>query len=55
MGSRRIDVHGDSELMINQVKGIYHAKHPILRAYKNTVLDLLEGFLEYILSMIPRG
>jgi ribonuclease HI len=54
MGSKRIYVHGDSELIINQVKGIYQAKHPGLRAYRNTILDLLEEFLEYILSTIPR-
>jgi hypothetical protein len=55
MGARRIVVHGDSELIINQVKGIYQAKHPRLRAYRNIVLDLLEEFSEYSLSMIPRG
>jgi hypothetical protein len=37
------------------VKGIYQAKHPILRAYQNTMLDLLEEFSEYSLSVIPRG
>ena len=26
-----------------------------MRAYKNLVLDLLEEFLEYNLTMIPRG
>ena len=26
-----------------------------MRAYKNTVLDVLENFIEYNLSMIPRG
>jgi ribonuclease HI len=55
MGAKRIVVHGDSELIINQVKGIYQAKHPILRAYRNTVLDLLEEFSKYSLSVIPRG
>jgi ribonuclease HI len=44
MGARRLVVHGDSELIINQVKGIYQAKHPILRAYRNIVLDLLGEF-----------
>jgi hypothetical protein len=44
MGAKRIVVHGYSELIINQVKGIYQAKHPILRAYRNIVLDLLEEF-----------
>lgn len=44
MGARRIVVHGDSELIINQVKGIYQAKHPGLRAYRNIVLYFLEEF-----------
>jgi hypothetical protein len=44
LGARRIDVHGDCELVINQVKGIYQSKHHILRAYRNLVLDLVEEF-----------
>jgi ribonuclease HI len=55
LGTKRIVVHGDSKLIINQVKGIYQSKHPRLRAYKNLVLDLLEEFSEYNLSAIPRG
>jgi ribonuclease HI len=55
LGAKRIAVHGDSELIINQVKGIYQSKHPRLRAYRNLVLDLLEEFSEYNLSVIPRG
>jgi hypothetical protein len=37
-------VHGYFKLVINHVKGIYQSKHPILRAYRNLVLDLLEEF-----------
>ena len=55
MGAKKIIVHHDSKLIIIQVKGIYQAKHPRLRAYRNKVLDLLEEFLEYSLSTIPRG
>jgi ribonuclease HI len=55
LGARRIVVHGDYELVINQVKGIYQSKHPRLRAYRNLVLDLLEEFSEYNLSVIRRG
>jgi hypothetical protein len=47
-------VHRDSELVINQVKGIYQTKHPRMRAYKNMALDLLEEFSEYDISAIPR-
>ena len=55
LGARIIVVHGDSELVINQVNGIYQSKHPRLRAYRNIVIDLLEEFSEYNLSKIPRG
>jgi ribonuclease HI len=55
MGARMIVVHGYSELIINQVKGIYQGKHPRLRAYKNIMLDIIEEFSEYSLSAIPRG
>jgi hypothetical protein len=34
LGTQKIAVHGDSELIINQVKGVYQTKHPRLRAYK---------------------
>ena len=54
LGAKRIVVHGDSELIINQIKGIYQEKHPRLRAYRNLVLDLLEKFPECNLSIIPR-
>jgi ribonuclease HI len=55
LGAKRIVVHGDSELVINQVKVIYQSKHPILRLHRNLVLDLLEEFSECNLSVIPRG
>jgi ribonuclease HI len=55
LGAKRIVVHGDYELVINQVKVIYQSKHPRLREYRNIVLELLEIFTEYNLSVIPRG
>jgi hypothetical protein len=54
LGAKSIYVLGDFELIINQIKGIYQEKHPILRAYRNLVLDLLEKFSECNLSTIPR-
>jgi len=41
LGAKRIAVHGDSDLVINKVKGIYQSNHPRLRGYRNLVLDLL--------------
>lgn len=52
--AKKVYIYGDSELIINQVKGSYQAKHPRLRSYKKLVLDLLESFKEYHFSVIPR-
>lgn len=39
---KNVIIYGDLELVINHVKGVYQAKHPRMRAYRNTVLDLLQ-------------
>ena len=54
MKARRIEIYGDSELIIDQVKGIYQAKHPKMRSYRNLVLELLEEFDEHTISLIMR-
>lgn len=48
-------MHEDYELIIKQIKGEYYAKHPRLRAYEHAVLDFLQCFPEYGLSVIPRN
>ena len=53
LGAKRISVHGDSELVIKQVKGLYATKHARLRVYMNVVLDFLRNFEEYDLALIP--
>ena len=53
--AKRVHIYGDSELVIKQVIGTYQAKHPIMRAYRNMVLDLLESFKEFRLSVIRRS
>ena len=55
LGAKRIKFHGDSELIIRQVNGEYSAKHPILRAYRNDVMDLLKTFDEFQLVFVPRN
>ena len=44
---KKVIIYGDSELVINQVKGVYQVKHPRMRAYRNTILDLLQDIPEY--------
>ena len=34
---KNVFIYGDSELIIDQVKGVYHAKHPRMRSYENLV------------------
>lgn len=55
IGVKIISVHGDSELIIRQIKGEYSTKHPSLRDYRNVIMDFLEHFVEYELSVFPRG
>jgi ribonuclease HI len=50
-----LEVFGDSELIINQVKNIYQAKKKRLKQYRNQVSDLVDNFfLEFNISFIPR-
>ena len=51
---KRISIYGDSKLVIDQVKGIYQVEHPNMSDYKNLVLELLEEFDEFTISLIPR-
>ena len=54
LNAKRIFVHGDSELVIKELKGEYQAKHPRMRAYRNAVLDILKLFSDYTLMCVPR-
>jgi ribonuclease HI len=56
MGIKEISVFGDAELIIQQIRNIYQAKHPWLRSYRNEVWDLIDiFFLAFNISFIPRG
>ena len=50
----KVYIYGDLELILNQAKEVYQAKHPRLRSYGNLVQDLLENFKEYHFLVIPR-
>ena len=52
--AQKIDIQGDSQLIIKQVQASYQAKNPRLRLYRNLVLDLGEGFKECQFTVIPR-
>jgi ribonuclease HI len=55
MGIKEISVFGDTELIVNQIRNIYQARHPKLRTYRNEVWDLIDSFfLAFNISFIPR-
>jgi hypothetical protein len=54
MGIEGVAVFGDAELIIQQVRNAYRAKHPRLRSYKNEVWDLIDHFFSsFNISFIP--
>ena len=55
MGIEEIEVFGDAEVIIQQVRNAYRAKHPQLKSYRNEVWDLIENFFSaFNISFIPR-
>jgi ribonuclease HI len=52
---KHLVVFGDVELIVRQVRQIYQAKHPRMRAYRNLVWDLIDNFfLTFNITAIPR-
>ncbi|KAH9293293.1 hypothetical protein KI387_041504, partial [Taxus chinensis] len=47
-------VFGDSELIVNQVRGQHATKNDLLRNYKNWVWDLIEDFKAFNIVSISR-
>jgi hypothetical protein len=48
-------VFEDAELVVQQIRNAYQAKHPRLRSYKNEVWDLVDSFFSaFNISFIPR-
>jgi len=53
-GLDEIDVRGDSELIVKQVRGEWNTNDPELREYRVTVRELLTAFDEWSLEHVPR-
>ena len=55
MGIQEVAVFSDAELVVQQIRNAYQAKHPRLRSYRNEVWDLIDNFfLAFNISFIPR-
>lgn len=54
LGISEVDVRGDSELIVKQVRGEWNANDPDLRERRVTVHELLRGFDRWSLEHVPR-
>ncbi|KAH9324348.1 hypothetical protein KI387_004526, partial [Taxus chinensis] len=53
-GIKNLQVFGDSEPIVNQVREQHPTKNDLLRSYKNRVWDLIEDFEAFNIVSIPR-
>jgi ribonuclease HI len=53
-GLDEVDVRGDAELIVRQVRGEYDTSHPELRERRARVRELLTGFDRWSIEHVPR-
>lgn len=53
MGIKKLKVLGDSELVVNEIRGISSAKHVCMRSYCHKAWDLIESFDAFNIQRIP--
>ena len=54
LGARRLKVHSDSQLVVNQVLGEYTVKDTRIEAYLSIVRSLVKHFEKYTIHQISR-
>jgi hypothetical protein len=55
MGIQEVAVFGDADLVVQQIRNAYQAKHPRLKSYRNEVWDLVDSFFSaFNISFIRR-
>jgi ribonuclease HI len=55
LGLMHVKIFGDSQLIVNQVLGIFKCKKPKLLKYRNEIQTLLKKFYTYELTQVPRN
>jgi ribonuclease HI len=53
-GYDEVEIRGDSELIVKQVRGEYNANDPTLREKRVSVRELLSNFDSWTISHVPR-
>jgi len=55
LGADRIELVGDSKVIVEQVRGNYKVKQEHLRPLRRQVVDALEGFEDWSIRHVKRG
>jgi ribonuclease HI len=55
LGARRLEIFTDSDLMVNQMKGLYKVKNPGLKQYWEQADRLFREFEKVNIQHVPRG
>ncbi len=55
LGATHVDLRMDSELVARQISGIYRVKHPDLKPFHATVMEMLRRLEGYTVGHVPRA
>jgi ribonuclease HI len=55
LGARDVDVFGDSNLIMQQIKGDSQCLDGVLNSYQDRCLDIIKLFDTFSIKHIPRG
>ncbi|MFW6384388.1 MAG: ribonuclease HI [Halodesulfurarchaeum sp.] len=55
LGYDEVEIRGDSELIVKQVKGAWNTNDPTLKEHRVRVHELLREFEAYSITHVPRG
>lgn len=54
LGAEEVELVGDSELIVKQVKGEYKVKHPVMRELRDEAMAALGSFRRWSIRHVPR-
>ena len=55
LGVENLNIRSDSQLVVNQIKGVFEAKDPRMAKYLEKVMSILSQFVKYDISQVPRA
>ena len=55
LGAKYLKVKGDSNLIVQQIRGQFGVKEPILAPYRTVAQKVMEAFKKVVIEYVPRG